>query len=141
MKHFPFRNSAFTRLLTAACLFVCVAFSLPAAASDAASEEKVLNIFCWSEYLPQEALDKFTEETGIKVVYSTYESNEAMYAKLKLLDGQGYDIVVPSTYFIEQMRNDGLLQPLDKTKLTNLAKLDPKLLNQDYDPDLSLIHI
>lgn len=137
MKHLLFRNNPFMRFLvsTALLLAVCMTFSLPAVAADSAPEEKVLNIFCWSEYLPQEALDKFTEETGIKVVYSTYESNEAMYAKLKLLDGKGYDIVVPSTYFIEQMRSDGLLQPLDKSKLTNLSNLDPKLLNQEYDPN------
>ena len=137
MKHRLFRDRLFPRFLAAIAvtLFTCAGLAFPAAAKDAASEEKVLNIFCWSEYLPQEALDKFTEETGIKVVYSTYESNEAMYAKLKLLGGKGYDIVVPSTYFIEQMRHDGLLQPLDKTRLTNLAKLDPTLLNQEYDPD------
>lgn len=124
--------------LAALLPFLCALFlAIPAVAQETAQtspEEKVLNIFCWSEYLPQEALDKFTEETGIKVVYSTFESNEAMFAKLKLLDGKGYDLIVPSTYFIEQMRNDGLLRPLDKEKLTNLDKLDPRLMNQEYDP-------
>lgn len=136
MKHSLFWNSALVRLATAVAvlLVMCAGFVQTATAAENASEENVLNIFCWSEYLPQEALDKFSEETGIKVVYSTYESNEAMYAKLKLLDGKGYDIVVPSTYFIEQMRADGLLQPLDKSKLSNIAKLDPKLLDQEYDP-------
>lgn len=124
--------------LAALLPFLCALFlGSPAAAQEKAQtgpEEKVLNIFCWSEYLPQEALDKFTEETGIKVVYSTFESNEAMFAKLKLLDGKGYDLVVPSTYFIEQMRNDGLLRPLDREKLTNIGKLDPRLMDQEYDP-------
>lgn len=100
-----------------------------------AEEEKILNIYNWSEYIPQEVLDKFTAETGIKIVYSTYESNEAMYAKLKLLRGEGYDLVVPSTYFISQLVKDGLLQPIDKNKLSNFSLLMPRLLNQPFDPE------
>lgn len=99
-----------------------------------AAEKKVLNVYNWSEYVPQDVLDQFTKETGIKVVYTTYESNEAMYAKVKLLKGKGYDIVVPSTYFISLMRDDGLLAPIDKTKLKNIGNLDAKVLNQPYDP-------
>ena len=99
-----------------------------------AEEEKILNIYNWSEYIPQAVLDQFTEETGIKTVYSTYESNEAMYAKLKLLKGEGYDLVVPSTYFITQLKNDNLLQPIDKNKISNLSLLMPRLVNQAFDP-------
>ncbi len=98
-----------------------------------AEEEKVLNIYNWSEYIPQTVLDQFTEETGIKIVYSTYESNEAMFAKLKLLKGEGYDLVVPSTYFISQLKNDNLLQPIDKDKISNFSLLMPRLLNQAFD--------
>ena len=105
------------------------------AAPARAEEEKVLNIYNWSEYIPQEVLDKFTEETGIKIVYSTYESNEAMYAKLKLLKGEGYDLVVPSTYFISQLKNDKLLRPIDKSKISNFSLLMPRLVNQDFDPN------
>lgn len=61
---------------------------LLAASPSWAEEEKVLNVFSWSEYIPQEVVNGFTKETGIKVVLSTYESNEAMYAKLKLLGGK-----------------------------------------------------
>ena len=95
-------------------LIIALALVLFAAGTVRAEEEKVLNIYNWSEYIPQDVLDQFTEETGIKIVYSTYESNEAMYAKLKLLKGEGYDLVVPSTYFITQLKNDGLLQPINK---------------------------
>lgn len=98
------------------------------------AEPKVLNVFNWSEYVPQTVLDRFTKETGIKVVYTTYESNEAMYAKIKLLRGKGYDIVVPSTYFIDMMRKDGLLAKIDRAKLTNYANLDPRVLHQPFDP-------
>ena len=115
-------------------LIIALALVLFAAGTVRAEEEKVLNIYNWSEYIPQDVLDQFTEETGIKIVYSTYESNEAMYAKLKLLKGEGYDLVVPSTYFITQLKNDGLLQPIDKDKISNFCLLMPRLVNQPFDP-------
>ncbi|WP_163934965.1 extracellular solute-binding protein [Paraferrimonas sp. SM1919] len=88
----------------------------------------------WSEYMPDGILEQFTEETGIKVIYTTFDSNEAMYSKLKLLDGKGYDIVVPSTYFINKMRDENLIQPIDQSKITNFKHLDKALLDQAYDP-------
>lgn len=100
-----------------------------------AAEPKVLNVFNWSEYIPQEVLDQFTAETGIKVVYTTYESNEAMYAKVKLLQGKGYDIIVPSTYFIGLLKADGLLAKIDKSKLSNFSSINPLLLQQSFDPE------
>lgn len=98
-----------------------------------AEETKELNVFGWSEYIPQEVVNGFTKETGIKVVLSTYESNEAMYAKLKLLDGKGYDLVMPSGYFVEVMAQDNLLAKLDKSKIKGLENLDPSALNQAFD--------
>ena len=97
------------------------------------AEEKV-NVFNWSEYIPQEALDQFEQETGIKVVYTTYETNESMYAKLKLLDGKGYDVVVPSAYFVEIMKENDLLGPIDKESLGDLSMLDPNVMGQAFDP-------
>ena len=93
-----------------------------------------LIVYNWAEYMPKEVLSRFTKETGIKVKYSTYDNNEVMYAKVKTLGGGGYDIVVPSTYYVDRMRQEGLLAELDKSKLPNLKNLDPKLLNQSYDP-------
>ena len=98
-------------------------------------EESVLNLYNWSEYMPQEVLDQFTEETGIKVIYTTYDSNESMYARLKLLDGSSqYDLAVPSTYYVNKMRNEGLLAPIDRSKLTGFENLDNTLVNLDIDP-------
>ncbi|KAF0808662.1 spermidine/putrescine ABC transporter substrate-binding protein [Alcanivorax sp. S71-1-4] len=97
--------------------------------------EQVLYLYNWSEYMPQEVLDAFREETGIRVAYTTYDSNEAMYARLRLLDdSNAYDLAVPSTYYVNKMRNEGLLQPVDKQKLTRFANLDPQLLDQGFDP-------
>ncbi len=94
-----------------------------------------INFYNWSEYIPPGLLAEFTKETGIKVVYSTYESNESMYAKLKTHKNSGYDLVVPSTYFISKMKKEGMLQPIDKSKLKNFNNLDPALLNKEYDPN------
>ncbi|AXY01479.1 extracellular solute-binding protein [Vibrio alfacsensis] len=93
-----------------------------------------LNIYNWSEYLPQSIIEDFTKETGIKVNYATFESNETMYAKLKLIDGEGYDIVVPSTYYVSKLANDGLLHRIDKSKIDSFSQLDSSIMNQSFDP-------
>ncbi|NCC77349.1 MAG: extracellular solute-binding protein, partial [Clostridia bacterium] len=82
------------------------------------SAEKVVNLYIWSEYIPDEVLADFTRETGIKVNISTYDSNEAMYAKVKLV-GKGYDLVVPSSDFVGLMRREGLLLPVETKKIPN----------------------
>lgn len=103
------------------------------AASPALAGEKVY-VYNWTEYIPDTVLKQFTDETGIEVVYSTYDSNETMYAKLKLVEGEGYDVVVPSTYFVNKMSKEGLLQPLDHAQLPNTKDLDKRLLDKPYDP-------
>ena len=103
-----------------------------------AAEEKLLYLYNWSEYMPETVLEQFQKETGIKVVYSTYDSNEAMYAKLRLLDSNNsYDLAVPSTYYVSKMRREGLLAKIDKSRLKNFGNLDEKLINQPFDPDNS----
>ena len=79
--------------------------ALPLAAQ--AEEEKVLNLYNWTEYMPKEVLKAFTKETGIKVKESNYAATEEMYSKLKA-GGGGYDLVVPSTYFVQRMAREGL---------------------------------
>lgn len=103
-------------------------------ANYAQANDKELYFYNWSEYIPSEVLQDFTKETGIKVIYSTYESNESMYAKLKT-QGKGYDLVVPSTYFISKMRKEGMLKEIDKSQLSHFADLDPNYLNKPFDPN------
>ena len=102
--------------------------------STAAVADEELYFYNWSEYIPTEVLEQFTEETGIKVIYSTYESNESMYAKLKT-HPDGYDLVVPSTYYVKKMRDEGMLQKIDKNKLSHFDGLDPNNLNKPFDPN------
>jgi spermidine/putrescine transport system substrate-binding protein len=97
--------------------------------------KKEVVVYNWTEYMPDAVLAQFTKETGIKVVYSTFDSNEAMYAKLKLTGAKGYDVIVPSAYFVQKLRAENLVQPLDKAKLPNLKNLDANVLNKPYDPE------
>jgi len=119
------------RLVTVAAL---LAAALLSAATAFAGSGKVY-VYNWTEYIPEGVLEQFTEETGIEVVYSTYDSNEAMYAKLKLMDGKGFDIVVPSTYFVSKMRREGLLRKLDKSMIPNWKNLDKDFLGKSFDPE------
>lgn len=92
-----------------------------------------LNLFAWSEYIPQGVIDGFTEKTGIKVNYETYSSNEAMLAKLVGGDGS-YDLIQPSEYMIELLITAGKLEPLNKANIPNFAHLAPDLVNLPFDP-------
>jgi spermidine/putrescine transport system substrate-binding protein len=96
--------------------------------------DNVVNVYTWSEEIPHFVIAQFEKETGIKVNYSTFDSNEVMYAKLRAIHNTGYDLVEPSSYFVDRMRNQGLLQKLDRSQLTNFKNLDPTFLNRAYDP-------
>ena len=119
-----------------AALLLSAVLSLSVSAASAAQKsDRQVIVYNWSEYIPQDVLTDFTRETGIKVIYSTFESNEAMFHKVKLLQGKAYDIVVPSGYFVDRMRKEKLLSTIDKSKLPNLVHLDPKIMGQEYDPE------
>lgn len=98
-----------------------------------ASNEKILNLYAWSGVIPDSIIQQFEKETGIKVNFSTYDSNEVMYAKLRTTKNSGYDIVEPSSYYIDRMHRQDMLQKLNKEKLSNFKNLNPDLLNQAYD--------
>lgn len=102
--------------------------------SVALAKEEKLYLYTYPDYVPDSIIKKFTRETGIKVIISTCDNNETLYAKIKLL-GQSseYDVVIPSTYYISKMRKAGLLAKLDKNKIPNLRNIDPKFLNKAYD--------
>nr|WP_246208763.1 extracellular solute-binding protein [Enterobacteriaceae endosymbiont of Donacia bicoloricornis] len=97
------------------------------------SYKDTIFFYNWTEYVPQEILNQFTKETGIRIIYSTYESNESMYAKLKTYTKQPYDLVVPSNYFVVKMKNEGMIQKIEKKKIPNFSNLDHKFLNKSFD--------
>ena len=106
-----------------------LAAALLAGRAGAAEEPKVLNVYNWADYIGEDTLAKFTKETGIKVRYDNFDSNEILNAKL-VAGKSGYDVVVPSSYWAKQQAAAGLLRPLDKALLPNLKNLDPSLQEQ-----------
>ena len=92
-----------------------------------------LNVFNWSEYLPEEVIQKFEERYNVKVNYSTFSSNEEMLAKVSA-GGGIYDLVVASDYFIQAMAAQGLIQELDLQNIPNMKNLAPEYVNKDHDP-------
>ena len=94
-----------------------------------AADPKVLNIYNWSDYIAEDTIKNFEKETGIKVRYDNYDTNEVLHAKL-VAGKTGYDIVVPGSHFAKTQIEGGLLQKLDRSKLSNWGNLDKGLLEQ-----------
>ncbi|MES3021246.1 MAG: polyamine ABC transporter substrate-binding protein [Pseudomonadota bacterium] len=117
--------------LTRACLKAAAALAVVAAAAAPAfaQEEKVLNIYNWSDYIGEDTVKNFEKETGIKVRYDNFDSNEILHSKL-VAGKSGYDIVVPSASWARMQIDTSLLRQLDKSKLSNLGNLDPALQAQ-----------
>ena len=96
-----------------------------------------INLFIWTEYMPQSVLDKFNSETGIKVNITTFSSLADMYSKVKSSPSGTYDVVDAAGYYISMMSKENLIGKLDKSKLTNLKNMDSAYLklNKDFDPE------
>jgi len=103
------------------------------APTEAMPTSKELNLYGWSDYVPQQMLDDFTAKYGIKVNYDTYSSNEEMLAKIQA-GASGYDLVIPSDYTVTIMVKQDMLEPIDKNQIPNFANLDPRFTNREYDP-------
>jgi putrescine transport system substrate-binding protein len=106
-----------------------------APAAGQQSSERIVNVYNWTDYIAPTVIDDFTKETGIKVRYDTFDSNDTLETKL-LAGKSGYDVVVPSAYFLERQIKAGVFQKLDKQKLPNLANLWPEITERlaKYDP-------
>lgn len=116
-------------LFRTCCIILCLlACNLSYAAKN------VLNLYIWYGEVPDSVIAKFEHETGIKVNYATYDDNETMYAKLKASKNAGYDIVEPSSYYVDRMWREGMLEKIDHSQLSNYGNIDPSFLNSAYDP-------
>lgn len=104
------------------CAAVTVAVTVFGGMANA--EEKVLNVYNWSDYIAEDTIEKFEAETGIKVNYDVFDSNEIVEAKL-LTGSTGYDVVVPTANFLERQIKAGVFRKLDPSKLPNLKNMDP----------------
>src|SRR5712675_1232332 len=114
-------------------LLLLLAPLLPADAQGKA--ERTVNFYNWSDYIDPTVLEDFTKETSIKVKYDTFDSNDMLETKL-LAGRTGYDIVVPTAYFLARQIKAGIFQKLDKGKLPNLVNLWPEISQRlaKYDP-------
>ena len=116
-----------------AIALVALSVSISVAAAQTA---RVVNVYNWSDYIDPTVLEDFTKETGIKVQYDTFDANETLETKL-LAGKSGYDVVVPTAYFLERQIKAGVFLKLDKSKLPNLVHLWPEIATRlsGYDPD------
>lgn len=114
------------------CLLLAVLLCLPLTGCGK-TQENVLNVYNWGEYIDESVLDDFEAETGIHVNYSTFSSNEMLYSSLKS-GGSSYDVIIPSDYMVARMIEEGLLLELDYSKIPNTANIDAQYLNLQYDP-------
>lgn len=119
-------------LLTVTALMAVLAL---AGCDKGAGKNGTLNLFIWTEYIPDSVIKGFEKETGIDVQMQTYSNNEEMLAKVKGSSAGTYDIVCPSDYMVENMISQDMLSELDKSKLTNYNNLDSTYLNKSFDPD------
>jgi len=103
--------------------------------TDASNKDKTLYVYNWGDYIAEGVTDKFTEETGIKVVYDTYEQNEDMYTKITAGGSSSYDVIFPSDYVIEKLIRENLLAEIDYKNVPNMSLIDAKYKNLAFDPD------
>lgn len=119
-------------------LSVLLALSMLAALPllSSAEEEKVLNIFSWDGYVDYASvIQPFEQQTGIKVNYAPFSTNDEMFKKLQENGASEYDLVIASDYILNTARLEGLMLPLDKEQLPNFANLDERFISQYFDPD------
>jgi putrescine transport system substrate-binding protein len=124
--------SIFRAFATAALALAVASAALNSAVTQTA---RVVNVYNWSDYIDPKVIEEFTKDTGIKVQYDTFDANETLETKL-LAGKSGYDVVVPTGYFLERQIKAGVFQKLDKSKLKNLGNVWPEVAGRlaDYDP-------
>src|ERR1035441_4331858 len=124
------RGPTCIQIRCAVAIAAVLALLLPAGA-----EERTVNFYNWSNYVAPGVLEDFTRETGIKVVYDTFDANETLETRL-LAGKSGYDVVVPTAYFLQRQIKANIFQKHDKSKLPNLANAWPVVTKQlaIYDP-------
>jgi len=114
---------------------VALAAALALGAPSADAQQRTVNFYNWSNYMAPRVLEDFTRETGIKVVYDTFDANETLETRL-MAGKSGYDVVVPTAYFLQRQITANIFQKLDKSKLPNLANAWPVVTQRlaTYDP-------
>jgi len=102
--------------------------------SGCSSNKETLYVYNWGDYMDESIIAEFEKETGIKVVYDTFATNEDMYVKIKS-GGSSYDLIFPSDYMITRMRDEGMLEKINLANVPNFKYIDDRFKGQDYDPN------
>jgi spermidine/putrescine transport system substrate-binding protein len=118
------------KLIAVTLLVFISTLSLPSMA-----DQKIVNVYAWTGEVSDNLVKQFEKDTGIKVNFSTYQSNEIMYAKIRAGSSSSYDVIMPSSYFVDRMRKQNMLAELDMKKLPNWKNLNPDFLHPIYDPE------
>lgn len=113
-------------------LLVLIVLSMTIIAVGCGEKKPTINVYNWGDYIDTDVFKIFTEETGIKVSYDTFATNEDLYVKLKQ-GGSAFDVIFPSDYMIERMIREDLLVKIDKNNIPNINKVNPDFMNLDYD--------
>jgi spermidine/putrescine transport system substrate-binding protein len=126
------------QLVRAFIAVIAIALALMYVTSVLNSEQgysggNTLTVYNWGDYIDPELIAEFEQETGVKVIYQTFDSNEAMLTKIAQ-GGTTFDIAVPSDYAISKMREEGLLLPIDHSRIPNLSHIDPRFMDLSFDP-------
>lgn len=124
----------FKLLTTVLCSFFVLSTTFVGCANKANSSSKTLNVFNNGDYIQEDLIKKFEKETGIKVNYTTYDSNEIMYQKVKNSPGT-YDVIFPSDYMVEKMTKEDMLEKIDFNNVSNYKNIDDKFKSLSYDPN------
>src|SRR5690554_5768277 len=96
-------------------------------------DKQMLYVYNWGDYVDESILEDFEKETGIKLVYDTFATNEDMYVKIKS-GGSSYDVIFPSDYMLTRMREERMLEKIDLSQIPNVKHIDERLMSADYDP-------
>lgn len=126
------RNPA-GRIALAALLCVLLV-GLPAAgllAGRGTAENRTINVYNWGEYMDESLISEFEAQTGYQVVYTTYDANESMYARLKM---ESYDVIIPSDYMVARLIDEDMLQPINYDNIPNFSLIDPQYTHLAFDP-------
>lgn len=114
-------------------LVILLATATLAGCGTKSDDQVTINVYNWGDYIAEETIAKFTEQTGIKVNYDIFDSNEAMYTKLKS-GAVNYDVIIPSDYMIEKLIAEDMLTPLNGENIPNMKMIDAEFRDQAYDP-------
>ena len=121
-------SSKIVKVVLAGCLLLSVGWSISTGVG-----KKTLRVYNWGEYIDKTVISDFEDEYDCRIIYETFDSNEIMYTKY--MSGNSYDVMVPSEYMIERMIKEDLLQPIDKSLISNFDNINKDILGQSFDSD------